>query len=198
MGMDWQVLITVFISILVAINAPSVMPLFISFTEEIASERKRIAAQSVLTAFIVATAFMFLGSVVFKAIGIEVEDFMIAGGILLLVFSIVDIVFPESRGRYVTSTTLGVVPIGTPLLAGPATLTTTLVLVGNYGYMPVIASLVANLMLAWLILYKAEWIIRVIGINGARAFAKVASLLLAAIAVKMIRSGLFAILKMQG
>jgi multiple antibiotic resistance protein len=53
-------------------------------------------------------------------------------------------------------------------------------------------------MIAWVILYKAELIIRIIGINGARAFAKVASLLLAAIAVKMIRSGLFAILKLHG
>jgi multiple antibiotic resistance protein len=93
---------------------------------------------------------------------------------------------------------LGVVPIGTPLLAGPATLTTTLILVGNYGYFPVIAALIANFMIAWVILYKAELIIRIIGINGARAFAKVASLLLAAIAVKMIRSGLFAILKLHG
>jgi multiple antibiotic resistance protein len=196
--MDLHIYLTAFISILVAINAPGVLPLFISFTEDIAEERHKIAGQSVLTAFLVAAGFMLLGSAVFSAIGIEVEDFMIAGGILLLVFSIVDIVFPDSRGRYVASTTLGVVPIGTPLLAGPATLTTTLILVGNYGYFPVIAALIANFMIAWVILYKAELIIRIIGINGARAFAKVASLLLAAIAVKMIRSGLFAILKLNG
>lgn len=192
--MDFQIYITSFISILVAINAPSVMPIFIGLTEQVVEERKRIAGQSVLTAFLISILFMLLGTLVFKAIGIQVEDFMIAGGILLLVFSVVEIVFPEYRAS-VASPTLGVVPLGTPLLAGPATLTTTLILVGNYGYLPVIASLVANLLLAWLILYKSELIIRVIGINGARAFSKVASLLLAAIAVKMIRSGLFAILK---
>jgi small neutral amino acid transporter SnatA (MarC family) len=93
--MDLHIYLTAFISILVAINAPGVLPLFISFTEDIAEERHKIAGQSVLTAFLVAAGFMLLGSAVFSAIGIEVEDFMIAGGILLLVFSIVDIVFPD-------------------------------------------------------------------------------------------------------
>jgi multiple antibiotic resistance protein len=196
--MDFNIYLTAFISIFVAISVLSVLPIFISFTEEIAGERKKIAGQSVLTAFLVATGFMFLGSAVFRAIGIAVEDFMIAGGVLLLVFSIVDIVFPDSKGRQVSSTTMGVVPIGTPLLAGPATLTTTLVLVGHYGYLPVIVSLFLNFLIAWAILYKAELIIRLIGINGARAFAKITSLVLAAIAVKMIRIGLFAILRLQG
>ena len=196
--MDFNIYLTAFISIFVAISVLSVLPIFISFTEEIAGERKKIAGQSVLTAFLVATGFMFLGSAVFRAIGIAVEDFMIAGGVLLLVFSIVDIVFPDSKGRQVSSTTMGVVPIGPPLLAGPATLTTTLVLVGHYGYLPVIVSLFLNFLIAWAILYKAELIIRLIGINGARAFAKITSLVLAAIAVKMIRIGLFAILKLQG
>jgi multiple antibiotic resistance protein len=68
------------------------------------------------------------------------------------------------------------------------------VLVGNYGYLPVILSLVVNILLAWLIFAQAERIIRIIGIHGSRAFAKVAALLLAAIAVKMIRSGVFKLL----
>jgi multiple antibiotic resistance protein len=196
--MDFNIYVTCFISILVAINAPGVLPIFISFTSNIPEQRKRIAGQSVLTAFLVSAGFMFLGTVVFQAIGITVEDFMIAGGILLLVFSIVDIVFPESKARFVATATLGVVPIGTPLLAGPATLTTTLVLLGNYGLLPVMTSLIMNFLLAWLVLYKAEIVMRIIGRNGAQAVAKVASLLLAAIAVKLIRSGLFEIVKMHG
>jgi len=76
------------------------------------------------------------------------------------------------------------------LLAGPATLTTTLILVGNYGYSPVIISLILNLFFAWIIFNKANIVISVIGINGTRAVAKVAALFLAAIAVKLIRSGI--------
>lgn len=182
------------IPIMVAIDAPGVLPIYIGMTEGMErDERKRIAFQSVFTAFLIATAFIFLGKAVFNTLGIEVEDFMIGGGILLLIISIADIVRVEDRWAKVPPT-LGVVPLGTPLLAGPATLTTTLMLVGNYGYLPVILSLILNLILAWIIFNRAEVIIRLIGINGARAFAKIASLLLAAIAVKFIRIGIFKIM----
>lgn len=182
------------IPIMVAIDAPGVLPIYIGMTEGMErDERKRIAFQSVFTAFLIATAFIFLGRAVFNTLGIEVEDFMIGGGILLLIISIADIVRLEDRWAKVPPT-LGVVPLGTPLLAGPATLTTTLMLVGNYGYLPVILSLILNLILAWIIFNRAEVIIRLIGINGARAFAKIASLLLAAIAVKFIRMGIFKIM----
>jgi multiple antibiotic resistance protein len=76
-------------------------------------------------------------------------------------------------------------------------LTTTLVLVGTYGYLPVILSLIANILLAWAIFAQADRIIRLIGISGSRAFAKIAALLLAAIAVKMIRSGVFTLIGIQ-
>lgn len=183
------------IPIMVAIDAPGVLPIYIGMTEGMErDERKRIAFQSVFTAFLIATAFIFLGRAVFNTLGIEVEDFMIGGGILLLIISIADIVRLEDRWAKVPPT-LGVVPLGTPLLAGPATLTTTLMLVGNYGYLPVILSLILNLILAWIIFNRAEIIIRLIGINGARAFAKIASLLLAAIAVKFIRMGMLKIME---
>jgi multiple antibiotic resistance protein len=84
-----------------------------------------------------------------------------------------------------------VVPLGTPIIAGPAVLTTTLVLQGTYGYAPVLLSLVANLLIAWFIFALSGKIIRFIGISGSRAFAKVAALILAAFAVKLIRSGIF-------
>jgi multiple antibiotic resistance protein len=196
--MDYEIYLTCFISMLIAINAPGVLPIFISMTAEIPEQRNMIALQSALTAFLVSAGFMLLGAVVFRAIGITVHDFMVAGGILLFIFSVVDIVFPESKTRHMASAALGVVPIGTPLLAGPATLTTTLVLLGNYGFLPVIVSLIVCFILAWALLYNAEFIMKLIGSNGALAFAKIASLLLAAIAVKLIRSGLVELLKIHG
>jgi multiple antibiotic resistance protein len=182
------------IPIMVALNAPGVLPIYISLTESMDTlERRKIARQSVVTAFLITIGFVFLGRAVFSALGIQVEDFMIAGGILLLVISISHIV-TANYGVYKVTPTLGAVPLGTPLLAGPATLTTTLVLVGNYGYLPVILSLIVTLIIAWIIFDKAGIIIKLIGINGARAFAKVSSLLLAAIAVNLIKSGVFKIL----
>ncbi len=183
------------IPIMVAINAPGVLPIYISMTEEMSKEeRRRIARQSVFTALLITIVFVFVGNAILHSLSIEVEDFMIAGGILLLVISISDML-KMGESKIATTSTLGVVPLGTPLIAGPATLTTSLILVGNYGYLPVIMSLILNLFIAWLILYNADSIIRLMGINGSRAFAKVSSLLLAAIAVKLIRTGIFKIIE---
>ncbi len=182
------------IPLLVAVDAPGALPLFVGMTEEMGdAERQRTVRQSILTAFLVTIGFVVLGQAVFAALGIRVEDFTIAGGILLLVIAIRDILATGERPK-IPGATFGAVPLGTPLIAGPATLTTTLVLVGRYGYLPVVVSLVVNILLAWLIFAQAGRIIRLIGINGSRALAKVASLLLAAIAVKLVRSGIVELL----
>lgn len=179
-----------FIPIMVALDAPGTLPIYVAMTEGIKKKQRRtIVRQSILTAFLVTILFVLLGRGVFSALGILVEDFMIAGGIVLMIIAVIDIVRAGEK-RAVVTPTFGVVPFGTPLIAGPATLTTTLALVGAYGYLPVILSLTANILLAWLIFAQADRIIRFIGINGSRAFAKVAALLLAAIAVKMVRSGI--------
>ena len=179
------------IPLMVALDAPGTLPLYVGMTEGIEKkEREKIVRQSILTAFLVAVGFILLGQAIFSALGILVEDFMIAGGVVLLIIAIADVVRAGER-KLERSPEFGVVPLGTPLIAGPGTLTTALVLVGSNGYIPVILSLVVNLLLAWVIFSQSERIIRFIGISGSRAFAKVASLILAAFAVKMIRTGIF-------
>lgn len=179
-----------FIPIFVAMDSPGTLPLFVGMTEELKrSERKRTVRQSIVTAFLVTVGFVLVGRAVFNALGILVEDFMIAGGIVLLIIATTDVVRAGER-KFVPSTTFGVVPLGTPIIAGPAVLTTTLALQGDYGYLPVLLSLIVNLLIAWVIFAQSERIIRIVGINGSRAFAKVASLILAAFAIKMIRSGI--------
>jgi multiple antibiotic resistance protein len=179
------------IPIFVALDAPGTLPLFVAMTEDVKPrERKKIVRQSIVTAFMVTVGFVLLGRAIFRALGILVEDFMIAGGIVLLIIAIADIVRAGEK-KIPMSPTFGVVPLGTPLIAGPATLTASLVLVGSYGYVPVILSLIVNILLAWIMFSQSDRIIRLIGINGSRAFAKVAALILAAFAVKMIRSGVF-------
>jgi multiple antibiotic resistance protein len=184
-----------FIPIMVALDAPGTLPIYVAMTEGLKKhERQTIVRHSIVTAFLITIGFTFLGRAVFRALAITVEDFMIAGGIVLLIIAVLEVVRSGEK-KYPVSPTFGVVPLGTPLIAGPATLTTTLVLVGTYGYMPVILSLIVNILLAWLIFAQADRIIKLIGIQGSRAFAKVAALLLAAIAVKMIRSGMFKLIQ---
>ncbi|MCX7724229.1 MAG: MarC family protein [Thermodesulfovibrio sp.] len=183
-----------FIPLFVAIDAPGILPFYISFVEGFSEkDRKKIARQSVITAFLVGTIFLFLGNFIFSLLGIKFEDFMIAGGILLLILSISEILKVKER-ELTTIDTLGVVPIGTPLLTGPATLTTLIILAGNYGYPIVIFSFSLNLLIAWIMLEKAEILIKVMGIHGIKAFAKVMALLLSAIAVSLIKKGLIKIL----
>ncbi len=183
------------IPLMVALDAPGILPLFIGMTEGIDKEgRKKIIRQSIITAFLVTLGFILLGQAIFNALGILVEDFMIAGGGVLLIIAVADVVRAGER-QIERSPEFGVVPFGTPIIAGPGTLTTALVLVGTNGYISVIFSLIVNLIFAWIIFTQSERIINFIGISGSRAFAKVASLILAAFAVKMIRSGVMKLIQ---
>ena len=91
---------------------------------------------------------------------------------------------------------LGVVPLGTPLIAGPAVLTTSLILMDQFGVFPTLISVVGNILLAGVTFVFSGIIIRLISVMGSRALSKIASLLLAAIAVMMIRRGVTYLLLM--
>lgn len=179
------------IPIFVAIDAIAVLPIFINMTEGVsAAEKKVILKQSVITAFIVSICFLAVGKFIFGALGITVSDFKIAGGIVLLVIAINDLLFPGKR-RSVEGSSIGVVPLGMPLIVGPGVLTTIIILVDTYGYLPTLFSILFNLFIVWIAFNNSDRIIKILGESGAKGFAKVMSIFLAAIAVMMIRRGIF-------
>ena len=185
----WQNFPLAFIPLFVAIDVIGILPIFMSLVEGVEKPQKaRFINQSVITALSVSIGFLAVGKFVFSILGIEIYDFKIAGGLLLLVFAINDLLFSEKSKKTITST-MGVVPLGIPLVVGPAVLTTIIVTVDTYGYIPTITSLAVNLFIVWIVFLKSNFIYRVMGEGGSKAFAKVASLLLAAIAVMMIRRG---------
>lgn len=178
-----------FIPLFVAVDALGVLPLFISFTEGLhRHQRQRIVIQSIVTAFIIGISFLLLGKWIFRLLGVLVSDFKIAGGLVLLAISLSDIL-RRDRANRIPSDTVGAVPIGTPLITGPAVLTTMIILVDTQGVGPTVLSFVINLLIAWLVFAFADSITRVLGKAGSKAVSKIASLLLAAIAVMMMRSG---------
>lgn len=181
-----------FIPLFVAIGIFGILPIFISMTEHISqSKKKAIAMQSVITALLVSLAFTAVGEVIFGILGITVADFKIAGGLVLLVFAILDFTGNARRTKLTkTPETVGVVPIGVPLIVGPAVLTTILVLIDHYGVMSTLTSLVINLIVVYLSLVGAQRIIKFLGKNGIIALSKIMALLLASIAVMMIRLGI--------
>ncbi len=179
-----------FIPVFVAVDAIGTLPILLSLTQGLDRRLKhRIILQSMLTALCLAVGFILVGKLVFRALGILMGDFMIAGGVILFCLAIIDIVNPIKRRRMPDSD-FGVVPLGTPLLAGPALLTTSMLAVSEYGLLATLISVVANILLAGLLFRFSLVLIKMLGESGAKAMSKVSNLLLAAIAVMLIRKGL--------
>jgi len=179
-----------FIPFFVAFDALGILPIFVSLTGEMAPlERKKVVRQSILTAFLVSIGFLMVGKSVFAFLGISVSDFKVAGGILLFILAVVDLIFPE-KTRTFPKETLGVVPIGIPLMVGPAVLTLLLMVVHTYGFVSTIFCLILNLFIVWFVFSQSQWIIRGLKEGGAKGIGKVSSLLLAAFAVMVIRTGI--------
>lgn len=179
-----------FIPLFVAVDAIGVMPIFVSLTEGLEQkERYKIILVSMITATVLAIGFVLLGKLVFNVLGIAMGDFMISGGIILFCLAIIDIVNPIKRRRMPASE-LGAVPLGTPLIAGPAVLTTSMLIVTEYGLFATMISILCNILFCGLVFRLSSILIKFLGTSGSKALSKVFSLLLAAIAVSMIINGL--------
>ena len=192
-----QVLGLTFVPILIALDAIGSLPIILSWTAGLSqNEIKVTLRQALLTALGVGMAFVLAGRGVFLLLGITLNDFLIAGGLVLLVLGIMDLVSstPREGSGMPSGERFGVVPIGTPLLAGPATLTAILILSETYGLVTTAISYVLNLLVAWYLFENAARFTQLLGTGGLKAASKVVSLLLAAIAVKIIREGMTAIL----
>jgi multiple antibiotic resistance protein len=172
------------------VDAIGVAPIYLALTHRLHEvERRRVLRASLWIASAVSLGFAFVGKAVFIFLGITVADFQIAGGLILLGFAGLDLLASEPRGL-AEGGDVGVVPLGVPMIAGPAVITTTIVLVDLYGAFLTVLALVANLLVCWLILTHATKVDRLVGRTGARALSKTVSLLLAAIGVHWIREGL--------
>lgn len=185
-----------FIPIFVAVDAIGVLPMFISLTRGLdIKDKQRILTQSFFTAIFVAFGFILIGKGLFSLLGITIGDFMVAGGIVLFCIAILDLMLP-GKTRRMPVEELGVVPLGTPLIVGPAVLTTCLIVVDQYGLLPTIISVVLNVFIAVLLFYWSDKVAKILGKSGAIALSKIMALLLAAIAVMMIRKGIFLIINL--
>lgn len=184
-----------FVPFFVALDAFGVLPIFLGLTEGLSPKhRRKIIMQSLLTASIVAVAFLLGGPLLLELIGVGVSDFMVAGGILLLVLSLSDMLTGEKRRRAADSETIGAVPIGVPLLTGPAVLATSILLVNEYGVISTTLALLANVLIVGVVFFLASPIERILGQVGSKTVSKVASLFLASIAVMLIRRGILDII----
>lgn len=183
-----------FVPLFVAVDALGVLPIFIGLTEGLERPRiRKIIWQSVITAMAVAIAFIALGKAVFSLLGITIADFMIAGGALLFVLALREHLLFERQmrmGDLECPECLGAVPIGVPLIVGPAVLTTSILLADQYGYLPAVSAVILNIVIAGIVFLLSDPINSVLGTSGTRAISKLAGLILAAIGVMMVRRGI--------
>lgn len=190
-GNSWlEDFLLVFVPLFVAIDAIGNLPFVISLGEGMkAADKRRMLNVATATAAVLGLTFLFAGRAILDLLGISIGAFAIAGGIILLVLSL----NLMSTGQFVEAIKeemLAVVPIGTPLTVGPATITTLLLLANEFPLYMVVLGFVLNIILVWVSFRVADRIVGVLGRGGIMALSRVFSLLLAAIAVTMITRGL--------
>jgi multiple antibiotic resistance protein len=179
-----------FVPLFIVIDALGILPVVVSLSADLSGrERRRMVHVATLTAGVVGLAFLFFGRFILNVLDISVGSFAIAGGLVLLALSI-NYMLTGRIAETVREEMVAVVPIGTPLLAGPATITTLLLLVTQFPTYIVLLAFLANVLLAWVIFMIGDRLARLMGQGGLKAVSKVFNLILAAIAVTMVIKGL--------
>src|SRR3989442_6900711 len=178
-----------FIPIFVAIDAIGLVAMFLGLAGNSTREqRQREGFIAIFTALCISVGFIFLGKIIFTALGITVADFQVAGGLILLGLAGRELLGLGAQDR-AGSDEFGVVPLGMPLIAGPALLTALLILVDTVGLVFTLISLLVNLALVAIAFCNADRFTRWMGRQGLRGVSKIIALLLAAIAISLIRRG---------
>ncbi len=177
-------------------DAIGVIPILLPLTGDMEKkDRNRVTWFAILTALALGLVFVIVGNGIFQFLGIVPADFLVGGGIILFLLAANQLIM----GKWVSDSEIGakqmvgVVPIGTPLIVGPAVLTTLIILSQQYGLWIVIISFLVNLAIALLIITQANRVAGFLGQSGIKAMSKIIALFLAAIAVKMVREGIIQI-----
>ena len=190
----------VFLPLLVAMDPLAILPFLVPFLSAVPpAHRRRVVNVALITGLAVGLLFLGLGRGIFIVLGITLSDFLIAGGAVLLVLALRELLWSSAtRAPVAPDELMAVVPIGTPLLVGPATVSMLILLSGLFSVWLVIAAFLANVALAWLVFAQSQRIVRLLGHGGLQAFSQVSYLLLAAIAVQLIRRGILDIVRGTG
>ena len=190
MDSPWQQFLLTFVPLFIVIDALGILPFLVPMSQDMTGhERHKVINVAIITATAVGLVFLFFGQFILQVLDISVGAFAIAGGIILLLFSI-KYMMTGHMVDAVREEMIAVVPIGTPLTAGPATITTLLLLAIQFPLYMVLVSFALNMIIAWIIFMGGNRITSFLGRGGIKAFSKIFSLLLAAIAVNMVISGL--------
>ncbi|WP_231619132.1 MarC family protein [Nonomuraea sp. SBT364] len=183
-----------FVTMFVIMDPPGVIPLFLAYTfGRTAQERKRVAWQAAVTAFCLIVVFAVFGQAILGYLHVEVPAMQIAGGLLLLLVAL-ELLRGAAEPRADTvrsNVNVALVPLGTPLLAGPGAIVATIVFAQQAagmpgGFLALGLAITAVHILLWLFMRFSVSIIRLIKENGVELVTRIAGLLLSALAVQLI------------
>lgn len=193
----------IFIALIALVNPLGVLPMFISLTQDFTPVQKQRAIRTAaFTVVAVISTCALLGEQIIKFFGISTASLQVAGGLLILLMSLSMLnaqpsgakTTAEERDEAEHKDTIGVVPLGIPLLTGPGAMSTVIVLAGKSNhvsdYVALIGSGVVIAALVWLTLQMAQPIARFMGRTGINIATRIMGLLVAAVAVEFIVEGL--------
>jgi multiple antibiotic resistance protein len=191
-------LVKAIIALFIIVDPFGDIPIFVGLTQNVPeNQRKKIYNTAVLVGTILLLVFAFLGQVILNIFSLSIWSFEVAGGILLLIIAI-RILISGTRESAETPESIGVVPIAIPLLVGPGAITTTIftLQVNQQTYQSdwiatfiAISAVVVVMSLTWIILRYINGVYKILGKTGALIIARVMALLIAAIAVQYILTG---------
>ena len=167
-------------------NAPIFYFLTMMLSEK---DRRSIIRLSVIVATLILLIFSTGGVLILNFFNITVDDFRIAGGTILFIIAVKGIL-GRVEAETVERETIAVVPMATPLLAGPGSITTVIYVAQAYGIHYSIISIIINATLAYFLLINGDRLLAILGRNGSIALARIMAMILAAIAVSMVREGI--------
>lgn len=180
------------ITLFIIVDPLGNIPIFISLTKEMAKEERQKAFRTaIFTGFILLMSFALVGQQIFMFFGISLYSFMIAGGILLLIMSIRILIRGEWEEDSTNPESIGVVPIGFPLLVGPGAITTTILTLQASGIIVTTIAVLIVFVVVQIILRLIEPIYRFLGSPGSLVISRLMALLIAAIAIQYILGGVF-------
>lgn len=178
-----------FLSLFVIMGPFASVPVFISVTGRSKEGKTAVATKAVIIAAAVLFVFLFLGHYILMAFMIDFNSLRVGGGVILSILGVelaLGFSFREKTRKYSPA----VVLIGTPLLTGPGVIVTTMIFASEYGYLVTAAGAAAALLLSWLILLVSAHMIRFIGESGVEIISTVTGIMLVAVAVNFIITGI--------
>lgn len=199
--MDLKLFGEVFVTLLVITDPPGMVPIFLALTGGLpARERYRAAWQAVALALGVIVVFAVAGQTLLDYLHIDLPALQGAGGLLLILVALELLTGKADDPNQQSTSNIALVPLGTPLLAGPGAIVATMLFVqradGPADYLSIGAGIVAVMVAVWLTLRFSGGIVKVLRPGGIEVLTRIAGLLLAAIAVQLIADAIAAFVRM--